>query len=133
MELIARIALRLHQINDVKDDSPEKSEKSVAIFRIVGQSPDKAVKTLDREVALSYRPLVALAFPSITVTEAQEKVYDAVVAACRLRSSRVFTCGGASEKLSGQARLGGGSAQWFPSVSKMVQDFGEITSRYDTR
>lgn len=134
MELIARIALRLHEIGDASDgETADKHEKSVVIFRIVGRSADEALKALDSEVSLSYRPLVALAVPPKAMTKAQEKVYEAVISACRRRSSKVYACGGDSEKLLRQVASGAGPDKWFPSVSEMVQDFGDAGSRYDAR
>ncbi len=131
MELIARIKLRFHEIGDLNEgDAVNKSDKSVAIFRIVGRSLVKALEALDSEVSLSHRPLVALAIPSTTMTKKQEAVYEAVVSACHRRSSKVFACGGDSEKLYGQVAIGGGADQWFSSVPTMVEALGKSESRH---
>lgn len=131
MELIARIELRFHEIGDLNDgDSVNKSDKSVAIFRIVGRSLVKALEVLDGEVSLSHRPLVALAIPTRTMTKKQEAVYEAVVSACHRRSSKVFACGGDADKLCGQVAIGGGADQWFSSVPTMVEALGKSESRH---
>lgn len=134
MELIARIALRFHVIGDLSEaESANGSDKSVAVFRIIGHSPVMALKALDSETSLSYRPFVALAMPSIAMTKKQEDVYEAVVSACHRQSSRVFACGGESGKLYGQEAIGGGADQWFSSVPAMVQALGKLESRHNLK
>lgn len=131
MKLIARIALRLHEIGAKEEaDSPGRPEKSVAIFRVLGHSPDKALKALAGEISSSCSALVALVVPEIAMTEGQAKVYEAVVSACHFRSTKVYACGGDPEKLRGQVSAGRGADKWFSSVPAMVQAFGEPESRY---
>ncbi len=134
MELVARIAVRLHEIGDSNaGDSPNKSDKSVAIFRILGRSLKTALDALESEVSQTSRPVVALAIPSGTMTKKQEDVFQAVVSACHRRSSRVVACGGDSGKLCGPAAAGGGADQWFSSVPSMLQALGKPESRHDLR
>jgi hypothetical protein len=131
LKLIARIALRLHEIGTKGEaDAQSHPEKSVAIFRVLGNSPDKALKALDSEISLSLRPLVALAVPEIAMTEGQAKVYEAVVSACHFQLTKVYACGGDPEKLHGQGSAGSGADKWFSSVPAMLQAFGEPESRY---
>ena len=130
MKLIARIALRLHEIGAKGEtDAQSQPEKSVAIFRVLGHSPDKALKALDSEIASSCRPLVALVVPEIAMTAGQAKVYAAVVSACRSQSTRVYACGGDHKILREQMSTGGGVDKWYASVPAMVQAFGETESR----
>lgn len=130
LKLIARIALRLHEIGAKGEGNSHcEPEKSVAIFRVLGCSPDKALKTLDSEVSSSLRPLVALIVPSISMTEGQEKVYEAIVSACHFQSTKVYACGGNPENLRGRITSGRGADKWFTSVPAMVQSFGESETR----
>lgn len=130
MKLIARIALRLHEIGAKGEtDAQSPPEKSVAIFRVLGHSTDKALKALDSEVSLSYRPLVALVVPEVAMTEGQAKVYEAVVSACHSQSTKVYACGGNSAALREQMSTSRGVDKWFSSVPAMVQAFGESESR----
>lgn len=134
MKLIARIALRLREIGAKgEDDSQYQPDKSVAIFRVMGASTVQALKALDSEVALSYRPLVALVVPAHPMTADQAKVYEAVVSACHFKSSKVYACGGDPEKLHGQFTTGPTADKWFTSVPVMVQAFGESESRHAAR
>lgn len=134
MKLIARIALRLHEIGAKGEiDSQHQPEKSVAIFRVLGHSPDKALKALDCEVSSTCRPLVALVVPEFVMTEGQAKVYAAVVSACHSQSTKVYACGGDHEILSAQMSSGRGVDKWYASVPAMVQSFGESDSRSAAR
>lgn len=134
MNLMARITLRLHEIGAKGEvDSQDPPEKSVAIFKVLGGSPDKALRTLDSEVSLSPRPLVALMVPSISMTEEQARVYAAVVSACHFRSNKVYACGGDPERLREQTASGRGADKWFASVHAMVRSLGESESRHAVR
>lgn len=123
MQLIARVSVCRHEMGDDSEEIRRpRPGRSVAIFRIVGHSPERALKTLDREIATQTAPLVALAIESAAMSADQQEVYDAVVAECHRRSAPVLTCGGAPGKLAGRPYL---PDPWFPSVHSMVRELGE--------
>ncbi|WP_265945946.1 hypothetical protein [Dechloromonas sp. A34] len=126
MQLIARVTLRRHEMGDAGDEiSHAGAARSVAIFRIVGQSPDKALKVLNQEISTHAEPLVALAVDSSAPTAAQQKVYETVQAACHRQSVPVLTCGGDPGKLAPPPLAGYAPEPWFPSIASMVLEFGE--------
>jgi len=134
MQLIARVSLCRHEMADAGDEiSHAGPGRSVAIFRIVGQSPDKAVKALNQEISTHAEPLVALAVESATMTVAQQKVYEAVQAACHRQSVPVLTCGGERGKLCPPPLAGYAPEPWFPSIASMVREFGEGDLRLERR
>lgn len=126
MQLIARISLRRHEMGDAGDEIRQAGPgRSLAIFRIVGQSPDKALKLLHQEISTHAEPLVALAIESGAMTAAQQKVYDTVRAACHRLSVPVLTCGGERGKLCPSSLAGYAPEPWFPSIASLVREFGE--------
>lgn len=126
MQLIARISLRRHEMGDAGDEIRQAGAgRSLAIFRIVGQSPDKAMKLLNQEISSHAEPVVALAFESRTMTPAQQKVYETVRAACHRQSIPVLTCGGDPGTLCPPPLAGYAAEPWFPTIASMVREFGE--------
>lgn len=123
MQLIARVSVCRHEMGDDSEEIRRpRPGKSVAIFRIVGRSPEKALKTLDREIATQNAPLVALAIESASMSASQQEVYETVVAECHRRSAPVLTCGGDPGKLAARLYL---PDPWFPSVHSMIRELGE--------
>lgn len=134
MQLIARVSLRRHVMGDAGDEiSHAGLARSLAIFRIVGHSPDKALKALNQEISTHAEPLVALAVESTAMTPAQQKVYETVQAACHRQSVPVLTCGGERGKLCPPALAGYTPEPWFPTIASMVREFGEGDLRLNAR
>lgn len=126
MQLIARVSLRRHEMGDAGDEiSQAGAARSLAIFRIVGQSPEKALKSLNQEISTHAEPLVALAVESRAMTAAQQKIYETVQATCHRQSVPVLTCGGERGKLCPPPLAGYTPEPWFPSIASMVREFGE--------
>lgn len=127
MQLIARVSLRRHEMGDAGDEiSQAGAARSLAIFRIVGQSPDKALKALNQEISAHGEPLVALAVEPGAMTAAQRKVYETVHAACHRRSVPILICGGERGNLCPPTLAGCYAPEpWFPSIASMVREFGE--------
>ncbi|HJV92159.1 MAG TPA: hypothetical protein VJ572_01735, partial [Azonexus sp.] len=59
------------------------------------------------------------------MTAAQQKVFEAVQAACHRQSVPVLTCGGDRGKLCPSPLAGYAPEPWFPSIASMVREFGE--------
>lgn len=125
MQLIARISVRRHDAGEMRG-APGRAPagRSVAVFRLLGRSPQNALRMLDAEVAKAGAPLVALALESAGMTAGQEKICETVVSQCRSRAIEVVVCGGDPARLAGRL-AGGRSGKWYPSVATMVQQFGE--------
>lgn len=151
MQLIARISVRRHLIegerelrsaNSASSANPANTAhdagKSVTVFRVLGRSPERALKLLaantgnaSTSAAPVAQPAVALTFASDEVSEDQAAVCKAVIAQCRSRSMEIVLCGRSPQApADGRARPSFGNSRWFPSVQEMVQQFGKEEPRY---
>lgn len=126
MQLIARVSVRRHEMADGGEEvSRPRPGRSVAIFRILGHSPAKALKTLTREISTQADSLVALAIESAAMTATQQAVYETVIAECHRLSAPVLTCGGDPAQLGARPLAGYLPDPWFPSVPSMMLELGE--------
>lgn len=139
MQLIARISVRRHLIEGEREMkavnlTPDVG-KSVTVFRVLGRSPERALKLLAANTGDSAaQPAVALTFASDEVSEDQAAVCKAVIAQCRSRSMEIVLCGHVGPTpqtpAEGRPRPSFGNSRWFPSVQDMVQQFGKEEPRY---
>ena len=142
MQLIARISVRRHLIEGEREINAANAGrnaldagKSVTVFRVLGRSPERALKLLAANTGSASvpaaQPAIALTFASDEVSEDQAAVCKAVIAQCRSRSMEIVLCGRSPKApTDGRARPSFGNSRWFPSVQEMVQQFGKEEPRY---
>jgi len=135
MQLIARLSVRRHLIDDAHEPEPGQGHgKSVAIFRVLGQSPDRALKVLAENTAwTTTKPSVALALTSDALSDDQAEVCKVVISECRSQAMEIVVCGSDPKQMRGKAGSAFSTNRWFPSVQEMVQQLGKEDGRHLSR
>lgn len=136
MQLIARISVRRHLIEGERElEAGQEHGKSVAIFRVLGRSPEHALKVLAKNTLdAPPRSSVALTFASDALSADQTAVCKAIIAHCRGNSTEIVLCGRAPRPTrEGGPPAGFGNSRWFASVQEMVQQFGKEEPRNPPR
>lgn len=117
MELIARIAVRRHLLGDGPHPEPAPP---LTVFRLLGRSPDAALRILQRTLDDSDLATVALSIDSPDLSSNQRKVYQAVLGACRRSSRKIIVCGGSREACLASDGCGKGAERWYPSINHLL-------------
>lgn len=135
MQLIARLSVRRHLIDDAHEPDPAQGhEKSVAIFRVLGKSPDRALKVLAENTAwTTSKPSVALALSSNALSDDQAEVCKVVISECRSQAMEIVVCGSDPKQMRGKAASEFSMHRWFPTVQEMVQQLGKEDGRHLSR
>ncbi|MBI2308933.1 MAG: hypothetical protein HYU78_16725 [Rhodocyclales bacterium] len=117
MELIARISVRRHLLGDGPHPEPAPP---LTVFRLLGRSPDAALRILQRTLGDGDRATVALSIDSPELSSSQRKVYQAIVSACRQSSRELIVCGGSREACLATDGFGKGAKRWYPSINHLL-------------
>lgn len=135
MQLIARLSVRRHLIDDAHEQDPAQGQgKSVAIFRVLGHSPNRALKVLAENTAwTTTKPSVALALSSDALSDDQAEVCQAIISECRSQSMEIVVCGSDPKQMRGKAASAFSTNRWFPTVQEMVLQLGKEDGRHLTR
>lgn len=136
MQLIARVSIRRHLIESLGEPGAIcRPPKNVAVFRVLGQSPHGALKTLEAHTTpRGANAMVALTLASETLTDAQAEVCQAIIAQCRKQTMEFAMCGGDFAQLRKRVAPGLALTRWFPTVAEMVQQLGgQQPGKEDTR
>ncbi|HEX5801472.1 MAG TPA: hypothetical protein VFY24_00495 [Azospira sp.] len=117
MELLARVSVRRHLLGDEPAHEPPPP---LTVFRLLGGSPESALRLLRRTVGDGARTTIALAVDTPALSPNQRRVYEAIVDACRREARKVIVCGGGDEIAAGTDRPGRGGERWYPSVQHLL-------------
>lgn len=121
MELIARISVRRHLLGDGPHAEPALPLTApLTVFRLLGRSPDAALRVLQRTLGDGERATVALSIDSPELSSDQRKVYQAVLGACRRSSRKIIVYGGSREACLANDGCGKGAARWYPSINHLL-------------
>lgn len=131
MQLIARVSVRRHLIESIGEPGATyRPPRNVSIFRVLGQSPRAALQTLAANTApREANAMVALTLAAGTLTDAQAKVCQAVVAQCRSQAMEFAMCGGDFAQLRKRVAPELATGRWFSTVAEMVQQLGKEDAR----
>jgi hypothetical protein len=132
MELIAHVSVRRHLIESVRErDSSYGPPKSVAVFRVLGQSPRQALKVLGANTeSPGTNSTVALALGADVLTDNQAEVCQAVISECRSQATELLMCGNDLTQLRQRVAPEFSMSRWFPTVAEMVQQLGKEDARH---
>jgi len=135
MQLIARLSVHRHLIDDAHEQDPGQGlAKSVAIFRVLGRSPERALKVLAENTTwTTTKPSVALALPSNALSADQAEVCKAVISECRNQAMEIVVCGSDPRQMHGRVASEFSTNRWFPTVQEMVQQLGKEDGRHANR
>lgn len=117
MELLARVSVRRHLLGD---EPNQESTPPLTVFRLLGRSPDSALRLLRRTVGDGERATIALAIDTPALSPDQRRVYEAILGACRRQARKIIVCGGSGETFFGTDRPGRGSERWYPSLRHLL-------------
>lgn len=138
MKLIAHVSVRRHLIEHVREpDAAGSPPKRVAVFRVLGQSPQLALKMIGARNESSGVPgtspgaaTIALALDSGVLSDEQAEVCQAVVTECRSHATELLVCGSDLAQLRRRVAPELATSRWFPSVAEMVQQLGKDDARH---
>jgi hypothetical protein len=132
MELIAHVSVRRHLIDSVRErDSSYGPPKSVAVFRVLGQSPRLALKVLEANTEWpGESSTIALALGAGDLTDNQAEVCQAVIAECRSQATELLMCGSDLTLLRQRVAPELSTSRWFSTVAEMVQQLGKEDARH---
>lgn len=117
MELVARVSVRRHILGD---GLPQEPAPPLTVFRLLGRSPNSALRLLRRALGDDDRAPIALSIDSPALSSNQLMVYEAVLGACRRESRKVIVCGGSREMCLASALPGKGTERWYPSLKHLL-------------
>lgn len=122
MTLISRVRVRRHEIGDAREGISRT--ETLAIFRVLGRSPGRALKILSAEIAREVDQVIVLMVEDRPLSEAHRSTCESVaVQACR-QSTRVVFCGGQPTDLLGERQANGNAANWFPTFQAFMSSRG---------
>lgn len=131
MELIAHVSVRRHLIESARErDSAHAPAKRVAVFRVLGQSPRRALKVLGANTEPGPNSTIALALGSDALSDDQAEVCQAVISDCRSRAMEFLMCGNDLTQLRRRVAPELATSRWFSSVAEMVQQLGKEDARH---
>lgn len=131
MELIARIALRRYEMGEAAEMSPNrKPGTSLAIFRVQGKSPERAMKILTDEMAKEPDQVMVLAIGSKTLSEEQINTCESAMAYGMQKTTKIVFCGGDPRQLFDRLSVFGNVLKWFPSIQAYVSSHESEPDRH---
>lgn len=124
MELISRITLRRHEIGAAgEDDQRHVPAQSLAIFRVLGRSPERAIKILGSEMARQPDQVMALSFVGNKLSEVEKRICSAAIELGIRQAARIVFCGGDPLQIFGRLGIDGKAPKWFRSIPSFVSSF----------
>jgi len=119
MELISRVTVQRHEMGD----TGQAQARVLAIFRVLGQSPERARKLLVAEMIKASGPIIVLGLGGQTLSPAQKEIcLTAVEQGIRL-SSGVVVCGADPGQIFGSRGVDGKALQWYPSIPSLLSSY----------
>ena len=113
MELISRITIRCCEMGGAGDEILKPGPvKTLAIFRVLGRSTERAMKILNAEMARGSGQVMVL---SIICTAAMEQGIR--------QSTKIVFCGGDPSQIFGSLAVDGKALKWFPSIPSFVSTY----------
>lgn len=124
MELISRIAVHCYEMGGVGDEAHKPAPvKSLAIFRVLGHSTERAMKILNAEMARESRQVMVLSIFAKKLTEDEKHICTAAMEQGIRQSTKIVFCGGDPSQIFGRLAADGNALKWFPSIPSYVSTY----------
>lgn len=121
MEFISRISLRRHEMGEAGEDTPAQAQgQSLIIFRVLGKSPERALKLLRSETAKEPDRIVVLAIAGKTLSEDEKRICEVVMAEGMRQSIKTVFCGGDPEQIFGKLPVASNASRWFSNIPAFI-------------
>lgn len=131
MELIARIVIRRYDMGETAGEGSIKQvpSKSLAVFRVIGKSLDRAMKLLASEMEKEDGQVVVLTLAGTAQTQAQQSTFEAAYSKGRSQGVKLVICGGDPGLLVDRLAVYRDSLRWFPNLPAYVSSL-ELNNRH---
>lgn len=124
MELISRITVHRHEMGSVGDEAHTPLPvKSLAIFRVLGRSAERAMKTLNAEMARESGQVMVLSIFAKKLSEDEKHICSAAMEQGIRQSTKIVFCGGDPSQIFGWLAADGDALKWFPSIPSFVSTY----------
>ncbi|MCK9260355.1 MAG: hypothetical protein M0P63_11410 [Azoarcus sp.] len=127
MKLISRVRVRRHEIGDAREGVSRT--ETLAIFRLLGRSPERTLKILNAEIAREANQVVVLVMEDRPMSEAQKDTCESTVVQARQQSTSVVFCGGQRSDMLGALQANSSDASWFPTFQAFMSSRGGADRR----
>jgi len=124
MELISRITVRCYEMGGAGDEAHEPAPvKSLAIFRVLGRSTERAMKILSAEMARESNQVMVLSIFAKKLSEDEKHICTAAMEQGIRQSRKIVFCGGDPSQIFGRLAADGSALKWFPSIPSFVSTY----------
>lgn len=121
MELISRITVRCFEMGGAGDEAHKPAPaKSLAIFRVLGRSTERAMEILRAEMARESDQVMVLSIFAKKLTEDEKHICTAAMEQGIRQSTKIVFCGGDPNQIFGRRVADGSALKWFPSIPSFV-------------
>ncbi len=124
MELISRITVHCYEMGGMGDEAHKPAPvKSLAIFRVLGRSTERAMKILNAEMARESGQVMVLSIFAKKLTEDEKHICTAAMEQGIRQSTKIVFCGGDPSQIFGKLAADGNALKWFPSIPSFVATY----------
>lgn len=124
MELISRITVRCFEMGGAGDEAHKPAPaKSLAIFRVLGRSTERAMKILSAEMARESDQVMVLSIFAKKLSEDEKHICTAAMEQGIRQSTKIVFCGGDPSQIFGRRVADGNALKWFPSIPSFVSTY----------
>lgn len=124
MELISRITIHRYEMGETGERSPSRAfDKSLAVFRVHGKSPERAMKILTAEIAKESDQVMVLAMTGNTLSEDEKRICTAAMEQGIRQSTKIVFCGGDPAQIFGRLSVESNALRWFPSAPSFISSY----------
>jgi hypothetical protein len=124
MELISRITVRCCEMGGAGDEVHKPAPvKTLAIFRVLGRSKERAMKILNAEMARGSGQVMVLSILAKKLTEDEKHICTAAMEQGIRQSTKIVFCGGDPGQIFGRLAADGNALKWFPSIPSFISTY----------
>lgn len=124
MELISRITVHRYEMGGAGDEVHKPAPaKSLAIFRVLGRSTERAMKILSAEMARASDQVMVLSIFTKKMSEDEKHICTAAMEQGIRHSTKIVFCGGDPSQIFGRRVADGSALKWFPSIPSFVSTY----------
>lgn len=124
MELISRITIRRYEVGEAGDDAQRHAaDKLLVIYRVLGRSPERAMKILGAEKDRNPDQVMVLSIRGKSLSEDEKRICTAAIEQGLRQSTNIVFCGGDPSQIFGRLGVDGKALKWFPSIPSFVSTY----------
>lgn len=124
MELIARVTVRRCEMGEAGDAAQRHAAgKSLTIFRVLGRSPERAIKVFNVERLADPDQVMVLSIRGKDLSEDEKQICSAVLEQGVRQSMKIVFCGGDPSQIFGRLATDDKALKWFPSIPSFISTF----------